>query len=88
MYAAAEDHTEVVKALLARGAQVNARNKYGNTPFMHAAIGNRVGAARILIKAGAGPEMKNELGKTAWDIAAERGFKDFREKALKPGMRQ
>ena len=53
MWAAAERHSEVVRALIERGADVNARTQSGFTPLMFAAQNNDLESARLLVESGA-----------------------------------
>ncbi|TCW82753.1 hypothetical protein C5O80_16620 [Burkholderia sp. SRS-46] len=48
-----------IRALLDRGAQVDARDRHGRTPLLIATHGNRVDAARVLIDAGADVNAKD-----------------------------
>lgn len=51
----------VVSMLLAAGANVNARDKHGNTPLLSACFGGYPKAVRLLLKNGADPEAINEF---------------------------
>jgi hypothetical protein len=48
---------EQVKAMLAKGADVNARSKYKQTPLMRAVMNDRPDIAEILLNAGADPNL-------------------------------
>jgi ankyrin repeat protein len=56
MWAAAEGHSEAVQALIAAGAEINARSKAGFTPLLFAVREGRAEVVKILLKAGASPE--------------------------------
>jgi ankyrin repeat protein len=60
-------HPEVVAALLAAGADVNAANQnehWGTTPLHAAAHANQVVIAQLLIEHGANPKAKDMEGRT------------------------
>jgi ankyrin repeat protein len=59
MIAAASGSTAAVNALLAHGAEVNAREKtYGQTALFFAAGRNRADVVRLLLSKGADPKVK------------------------------
>lgn len=72
-------HTEATKLLLENGADVNAKDIYGDTPLHQVALGNRsnVETAIYLIGHGANKNIKNDKGKTAYDIAKEKNRFDL-----------
>ena len=53
MYAAADGHLEVAKALLAAGAAVDARDEAGKTPLKYAQDGNKPQLVELLRQHGA-----------------------------------
>lgn len=62
---------ECVRALIAAGADVNARtmrNK-GRTALHHAAVGGRVELVTVLLAAGADRSLHDQEGRTAYDLA-------------------
>jgi len=62
----------IIKMLLKAGADVNARDKGGDTSLMRAARYNRNPAIiETLIESGANVKAKNKEGKTAIDYAKE-----------------
>ena len=74
-FAAASGNRAVVRALIAAGADVNAKElRWGQTPLMFAAAGNRVDAITTLLESGADPRVTA----TVVDIAA-RGDADTAE---------
>ncbi len=69
--AAANQSAEILRLLVAAGADVNAKNAEGLTPLMiYAARSQNHGAIDFLISAGADTRMKNPQGKTAADLVA------------------
>ena len=66
-----------VLRLLSHGADCNHTDRHGWTPLMMAAANNQEDIARDFLHAGANLSLKNEDGKTAWDIATERGYDGF-----------
>lgn len=70
MYAALSGNTEAIKLLLAKGADVNARNKLNRTALMFAALSADSGAVKLLLEKGAAVNLTNELGYTALMYAA------------------
>jgi ankyrin repeat protein len=62
----------VVKLLVDAKANVNARNKDGETPLHEAAYLDAAAAAQVLLDAGASRTAKNTNGLTPYDIAKER----------------
>ena len=50
-----------IKALLADGAPLEARDEDGNTPLLRATLGNHEVAASVLMKAGADVNAKNRI---------------------------
>ncbi len=55
--AVAEDRADIVKALIAAGANVNAKNHYGVTPLVIALSNGNGATASLLLKAGANPRV-------------------------------
>lgn len=64
---------KIVKLLIAAGADVNHRAKQGFTPLMDAAIRGDRRMARRLLLVGADLSLVDEQGRTAADIATQRG---------------
>ena len=74
MRAACNGVTEIIKALLAGGAEVDARNQYGNTALIEAtncAFGDE--ALKLLLDAGTKVDARNTEGRTALFDAAAKG---------------
>lgn len=71
--AAAGNHYEISAALIAHGADVNARQEGGFTPLHSAAQNGNLELVDLLLKHGADPHAKTDEGKTARDFAMEGG---------------
>ena len=80
--AAAAGRADTVEALLAEGADANARAKDGKTALMVAANSGHAEATRVLLDRGADPNAKTEEGQTEvllskganWDARAAGGW--------------
>ncbi len=67
--AARWDSRDVARYLLEIGADIHARDVYGNTPLHQAAIAGANEIPRILIQAGAAIDIRRRDGRTPLDIA-------------------
>ena len=86
MLAAEAGHIEIVNALLKVGAMVNAQSKNGWTAMDLATIAGREDVIKVLLAAGADPEVKeNLLGVTPLMIAAQYGYTDIVKEVLTAG---
>ena len=78
MVAAVKGHAEMVREMLARGADPNLPDVYGWTPLMRAASRNREHAVRALL---ADPRTdlarRDDDGATALHHAAEEGHREL-----------
>ncbi len=72
-YAAAGPNEHVVRFLLGRGADIDARSPNGTTPLMMAAGYGGLSGADILIEAGADASLRNDHQMTAADFARRAG---------------
>jgi ankyrin repeat protein len=80
MMASALGNVVCVEILLDHNAKINYQNpKNGKTPLHVAATNPEKGhlAAQILVQHGANLELKDNEGKTAFDIARERNYREF-----------
>ena len=66
------NHVEATRLLLDRGANVNARNIFGNTPVMDT---SSLECTQLLVEHGAKLRLKNHFGETARDKAKDRGYR-------------
>jgi ankyrin repeat protein len=78
--AVAAKNKDMVALLLARGADANARQQEGYTPLMGAAGEGDEVSVLLLLAHGADPRLVSESGKTAADIAAEKGYSKIEQK--------
>ena len=83
MWAAAENHTDVVRALVEAGADVKVRSNGGFTPFLFAIRAGRTEAVRALLELGADP---NEIDPDAGDGGRPRRTR--RRRARRRGWRR
>ena len=60
--------TETLRVLLEAGAEVNAQDRFGRTPLHHAAERENVAAIRMLLEAGANPEVRSGSGNTGTGV--------------------
>ena len=60
--------------LLAMGADINVRNKTGETPLMSAAAKGYADMVQVLIQNGANPRLENHQGESAMTIALLKGY--------------
>lgn len=68
-----EQKEQVVNLLLTKGANVNARNKYGYTPLHWAAKHGHFESVRLLLENGADPLSTNDTGDMPIDLALRYG---------------
>jgi ankyrin repeat protein len=68
---------EIVRMLLDSGAAPNARSQSGSTPVHTAAFTGDRASLDLLLKHGADPGIRNKEGKSAADVARERGHQEI-----------
>jgi hypothetical protein len=73
-YAAGQGRTDIVLLLLRAGVDANALLAHNLTALMWAAGYGKTETVQALLAAGARPELKDDRGKTALDIAREGNF--------------
>ncbi|XP_044743261.1 ankyrin repeat and KH domain-containing protein 1 isoform X4 [Chrysoperla carnea] len=73
MEAASAGHVDIVRLLIAHGADVNAQSSSGNTPLMYGCAGGHEEVVRVLLEAGSNVEDHNENGHTPLMEAASAG---------------
>lgn len=75
-WASSGGHSKVVTALIKAKANLNAQNAVKDTPLHLAAWRDRVEALKLLTSAGATKGVKNQNGKTAFDLARSQEGRD------------
>ena len=78
-------HTEIVTLLLAKGADVNAKDGNGYTTLMNAALFGNADVMKILIDKGADVNAKNNADETALMIAKKKTWHDIADILEKAG---
>ncbi|MDI9408013.1 MAG: ankyrin repeat domain-containing protein [Candidatus Pacebacteria bacterium] len=81
--AAFNGNSDLVKSLLAAGADVNARNAEGRTALMDAAYKGNVKMVKLLLAAGASVNLQSKDGSTAMMSAVANGNKEVIDLLLK-----
>jgi ankyrin repeat protein len=72
-FACLSGKADAVRALLKKGADVDAADRLGRTALMAAAALGNSKAVRLLLSHGANPNTESKLGTTAADLAAIEG---------------
>ena len=80
--------TVAVEALLAGGADVNAKDNTGRTTLMLAAVGGHSATVEALLTAGPDVNAMSKTGQTALLLAAMRGHTDIVELLKKAGAKE
>ena len=73
VFAAARGLEDFVELLIRHDAQIDAVDKFGNSPIYYAAIGDHVGVVEILLDGGANVNLQNRRGMTPLMMAASDG---------------
>ncbi|KAK9355208.1 hypothetical protein V1523DRAFT_376178 [Lipomyces doorenjongii] len=68
IYAACFGHGDVVRELVANGAEIDQQDKFKWSPLMWATTNNHVKIVRYLLENGASPDIKSATGRTARDF--------------------
>src|SRR5258708_3497488 len=72
--AVSDGDSEAVRALLAEGADANRTTSGGQTPLILAIVFRHTHILRLLLEAGADPQVRDSLGLNAFDWAERKGF--------------
>lgn len=73
------DAVAIMRLLLTYGAQIDARNQYGETPLLHCAMGGLTEGVRLLLEYGADPDLPDNDGLTPRQHAEENGHPEIAE---------
>ncbi len=60
-----DGNQQQIKAMLAKGANINAQDADGTTPLMHAVVNAKADCVKLLLDKGADPNLSNKAGATA-----------------------
>lgn len=81
-WAAWRGQVEVIKALIAKRSNINARDLIGRTPLFHASKMNNIGGVKALLAGRANPLLRTQAGgKTPYIVTKNRQIKTFLMKA-------
>jgi ankyrin repeat protein/DNA-binding beta-propeller fold protein YncE len=78
---------DALRALLAEGADADARTHRGDTPLIVAAAWGQRAAAQALLEAGAAVDAENVVGETAWAYAVANGHDALAQLLRQTGAR-
>jgi ankyrin repeat protein len=81
--AARNNRREVVRLLLSKGAQIEAKEKVNSTPLLLASSSGSLASLELLISSGASLDAQNLAGATALHLAASEGHLDVCKALLK-----
>jgi ankyrin repeat protein len=81
--AAQNNRREVVRLLLSKGAQIEAKEKFNSTPLLLASSSGSFASLELLISSGASLDARNLEGATALHLAAHKGGLDVCKALLK-----
>ena len=77
---------DIIRDVLAAGADPNAPQQSGFRPIHEAANSNDQALAELLMTYGADPELPNDAGVTALDLAREKGHSELAA-SMRPARR-
>jgi len=69
--------SETIRLLISAGALVNAQNKYGETPLMHAVLWGNIDNVKLLLENGADPRIRDNDGRQCIDFVSESTFPEI-----------
>ena len=68
---------QLIPLILKKGLNIDAQNSYGNTALIYAVYSGNIETVKCLVKNKANLHVKNNLGKTAIDIAKENNAENI-----------
>ncbi|MGW8761096.1 ankyrin repeat domain-containing protein [Streptomyces sp. NPDC055815] len=83
--AARRGDADAVRAALAAGAAVEARDEELRSPLLLASLGDHVAAARVLVEAGADPNAQDRRQDSAWLVTGVTGSVEMMRTLLPAG---
>lgn len=87
IYAATGGHDDIVRYLLAEGADINAASPSGTTALMMAVRENRASTLELLLAKGGDPNLRNQDGASALDWAKRNEDRVMVEQLKRAGAR-
>src|SRR3954451_24228557 len=82
-WAAELGHAAIVKLLLEKNAELEAKDNSGQTPLLWAAQGGHTATVTLLLDRWADMSIENKSGWTALQLAALRGYEDVERLLVK-----
>ena len=82
-WASWNNHIEIAMLLIARGADVRAKDDDGKTPLHRASWNNHIEIAKLLLDRGAEVKAGDEDGQTPLDKAQSEEMRDLLKKYMK-----
>ena len=80
--AAHDGITEIVAFMVDKQADLNSKNKFGDTALMSASLNGHTKTVELLLNARAHANIKNVFGETALSYAVIKGYPDISKKLL------
>jgi ankyrin repeat protein len=87
VFAATHGHAEVVQLLLAKGANVNAKDETGYTALINASAYGHKEVVQLMLGKGVDVNAKANNGTSALSIASQHGDNEIKELLIKAGAR-
>jgi ankyrin repeat protein len=69
VFVAFKGHVESARMLLERGAVIDIRNRFGETPLHQALLWTEIEVVRLFLEHGADPNLANRYGETPFEMA-------------------